>query len=426
MEGIDGAYERFRLLLPEIRAYQESVITESDTRLKVVDRVLIEVLAWPHLEVLTENPSAAGFVDYNLTVGGRARLIVEAKRDGRPLGVVDRLPGRGFKLSGPVFSEATAREGISQGIRYCGVKNAELACVTNGHEWIVFRGNRLGDGRDTTEGMAFVFGSLGIVEANFRLLYDLLSYESAREFQFRSYFQEAEGQPIRSSVFRRQLKRVGSAKYIEKSELSADLDRVMTSFFHRLTGDDDPSLLTKCFVETDESRHADQQLARVSEQVVRRIKDLHTAEGEQLSELIARAAESQRHEFVIIVGTKGAGKSTFITRFFRSVLKAELARECIVSRVNLADSPGDASTVVSWLDQMLLEEMEQVLFEGEYPEFRELEGMFFLTSTRDSRKGLGAGCTRRITPSSRSDLATGSNPRERITPTSILRALSDT
>jgi hypothetical protein len=338
--------------------------------------MLVEVLHWPLAEIDTEDPADGGFADYVCRVQGRARLIVEAKRDGRSLGVEGRPSGAAFKLSGGVFKADAAKEGIAQAIRYCGTKNAELACVTNGREWIIFRGTRLGDGLDTRDGMAFVFSHLVDIEQKFPLFYSLLSYEAANNFSYRPYFQEAEGQPIRTSVFHKSLRPAGSARFLPSGDLAADIDKMMSSFFQRLTGDEDPEMIGLCFVETAESNHADRRLAKIAEDIVDRIGTLDTGQGSALTNLIERVQLSKRHEFVLIVGTKGAGKSTFITRFFDTVLPRAIAQKCTVIRIDLKNSTGDSGTVVNWLDTSLLREAENALF-PEGPEFAEIEGMFF-------------------------------------------------
>src|SRR5262249_1523570 len=150
---------------------------------------------------------------------------------GRSLGCESRQAGRSFKLSGGLFSSPAAKEGISQAIRYCGDKNAELACVTNGREWIVFRGSRLGDGTATRDGAAFVFPNLAGILDNFRLFYNLLSYEASRSLAYRPYFQEAEGQPIRTSIFNKSLRPAGSARFQVSGDLAVDVEKAMASFF---------------------------------------------------------------------------------------------------------------------------------------------------------------------------------------------------
>lgn len=377
MEFIDFAADKFSSLLAEISGYKDTITTEQDTRLKVLNRVLTDVLGWTLSNIFTEEYSGGGYLDYKLSVDGFARLVVEAKRDGRELGLTNRATGRAYKLNGAVFNADAVREGIGQAIRYCGQKNAELACVTNGHEWVIFRGSRLGDGKDTTEGMAFVFPSLESIQSNFALFYDLISYEAVSEFRYRAFFQEAEGRPIRSQVFRRSLRSPNSRRLVPHDNLSTDIERVMSSFFRRLSGDDDPEMLAQCFVVSRESEAADERLARISEDLASKIRDLDTSSGEQLTEVVERVRATHKNEFVIIVGTKGAGKSTFIDRFFRYVLPEPVLEDCIVAKVNLADSEGDEGTITTWLDYRLLAELERAIFKELSPTYDELQGMFF-------------------------------------------------
>jgi hypothetical protein len=232
--------------------------------------------------------------------------VLEAKRDGRSLGIETRTAGHAFKLNGPVFNTSSVTEGIEQAIRYCGQKSAELACVTNGREWIVFRGSRLGDGRDTMEGLGFVFPSLDAVQSHFALFYDLLSYESVGKVLYRAHFQEAEGRPIRPHTFRTALRNQNSRRLLT-NKLSNDLNRVMTSFFRRLSGDADPELLARCFVETRESQSADERLAHISEDLVGRIRNLDTGSGEQLTEVVERVKSTQKTSSSLSSAPKGRG-----------------------------------------------------------------------------------------------------------------------
>ncbi len=376
MEPLDSAYEKFKAISAEIAQYINSVETESDTRLKIIDRILVEVLGWPIAELMTEAGTESGFADYVCRVQDRSRLIVEAKRDGRTLGVQGKAAGATFKLSGPAFNEAAAKEGIKQSISYCGSMNAELACVTNGREWIIFRGNRIGDGLNTQDGLAFIFPNLVEIESNFSKFYALLSYESAGTFAFRPLFQEAEGHPIRSTAFHKSYRANGSAEYLKAEALATDIDKIMASFFQQLIGDDDPELIELCFVETAESIHAESQLARIATDILGKVQSIDTGTGEVLVDLIERVRMTRRHEFVLIVGTKGAGKSTFVARFFRTVLPERTAAECVVVRVDLKSNTGSPEGLVDWLDAEVLRAAETTIF-PESPNFDEIEGMFF-------------------------------------------------
>ncbi len=317
-------------------------------------------------------------MDYKFSIDESARLIVEAKKLALSFGLEGRTGGRAYKLNGPILSaKPLPFGGIMQAINYCGSKNAELACVTNGKEWVIFRGSRLGDGKDTLSGMAFVFPSLDSIRTNFKIFYDLLGRERVEGHVYRALFQEAEGQPIRATAFSRTIKPVDGFRLLEKSPLAQDIDRVMSAFFRNISGDDDPEMLADCFVTTKESHMADQKLARITDDLSGTIRNLDTDEARGLQQIINKVKETNRNEFVLLVGTKGAGKSTFIDRFFRFILPEPIRNECIVSRIDVGKSSGDISTLNDWLNKTILDLLETELF-GEYgPSYDELQGMFF-------------------------------------------------
>jgi cold shock CspA family protein/energy-coupling factor transporter ATP-binding protein EcfA2 len=376
VEPIDHAFTAYQALLGEPPQYWATLHSEADVRMKVIDRMFVEVLGWPRHEIHLENTAGPGFIDYRLTVNTLNRLIVEGKKDSRDLGVAAEKSGQFFKLNGPVFKSADAQEGIEQAIRYCGHKNAELACVTNGRQWVIFRGNRLGDGQDTLDGRACAFGSLEQIQKNFALFYKLLSYDAVAKYLYRAEFQAQENQPPRRSNFVRTLRRPEGRQLLPVDRLLNDIDRIMVSFFRNLTGDTDPSLILECFVPSGESDRAEARLARISEDLVSQIQSLNTTDGQELAQAILRVKETQKNEFVLLVGTKGAGKTTFTERFFKLVLPKSLLKHCAVVRVDLADSGCDEHNVTQWLDRHLLEVAEKTI----YPDgldYDHLQGMYF-------------------------------------------------
>lgn len=381
MEPIDSAYKTFEDFLKGLPSdHWESISSEADARLKLIDPVFTDVLGWPHENIRLEEANAHGRVDYRFVVNTFSRLIAEAKREGRDLGINASHSARFFKLSGSVFSTEASQEAIRQLIGYCAYRSAELACATNGRQWFVFKGNRLGDGIDIMEGLACVFGSLDAVKENFRVFYDLLSMEAVSENRFRAIFREAEGQPVRSANFRSPLRRPESRVFLQADQISLDLDRIMLSFFQDLSGDDDQQARKACFVTTKESNAAEQNLSRISEELRNQVRSLNTSSASEFTEAIKRIKEMQKQELILLVGTKGAGKSTFVERFFSDVLPESVAKDTVVIRVNLASCGCDSHSIIEWLDVHLLEIAEQSAFadrENLCPTYDDLRGMFF-------------------------------------------------
>ncbi len=61
MEKIDLAYARFLDLLNEVNGYQDTIFTEQDARVKIVDRILIEILEWEYEDILRLSPNVGHF-----------------------------------------------------------------------------------------------------------------------------------------------------------------------------------------------------------------------------------------------------------------------------------------------------------------------------------------------------------------------------
>jgi AAA domain len=381
MEKIDHAFKRFEKILSEISTYTDSIFSEQDSRIKIIDRILMQVLDYQFKDVLTEPRAGKGFLDYKVLVNGIPKLGIEAKKDGIDFNIEHSYSGRAFNLSGPVFNDKAIQEGIDQAIYYAAYKGIELSCLTNGKCWIIFRSNRLGDGKDVLAGKGFVFSSLESVKKEFKLFYELLSPEGINDLRYRALFQEAEGAEIRLKDFSQSIKSELEIKVLERQTYSHDIDRVMNEFFSRLSGDSDPDMLRECFVETRESQNADQELCRISDDLIRRVRSLETKQAEALTELIEKVKSTNRHEFVILMGTKGAGKTTFIDRFFENVIPDELKTQCIVVRINLGISDGNHQTIIEWMNQTLLEECEKVLYKGK-PKYEEIQGMFYFEYER--------------------------------------------
>lgn len=378
MEPIDAAFARFKELVAEVmeKGYWDSVTSEADTRMKIIDRIFVEILGWPREHIHLESTAGKKFIDYRCTVGKLSRLIIEAKKEARDLGIHDNHAARFFKLNGAVFDSEAAKEGIGQAIYYCAHKGAELACVTNGRQWAIFRGAKGPDGTDILEHQACVFGSLESVINKFSDFYELLSYDGVSQYSYRAVFRQADGQPIRQKSKTAIARHPESKQMLKGDQLSADLDRIMQSFFRDLSGEDDAEARRACFVTTSESEAAEHGLTRISEELRDKVKSLSTVEVDELTEAIKRVQEMKKNELVLLVGTKGAGKTTFIDRFFADVLPAKIREDCVIIRIDLEKS-GGPHEITKWLDQHFLEAAEKAAFPTGTPTYEEIQGMFF-------------------------------------------------
>ncbi|RZK24903.1 MAG: glycosyltransferase, partial [Flavobacterium sp.] len=218
MEGIDSAFIQFQTLIKEIETYDHTIFSEQDTRVKVIDRIFTKVFGYDLADLLTEPGSGTGFIDYQILIKGVGKLVIEAKRDGLDFEIEPSYSGRGYNLDGPMFKNKVLKEGIAQTIYYAAQESIELGCLTNGKTWIIFRANRMGDGKKVSQGKGIVFSSLKSISEQFKLFYELLSPKSIEDLTYRAIFQELEGQEIRAKDFTQALKTEETIKLYENDD----------------------------------------------------------------------------------------------------------------------------------------------------------------------------------------------------------------
>jgi len=374
MEKIDSARAAFAQVREFADAHKEQIATESDARLQLVDRMLLEVLGWRRDGLSTEPPTESGYVDYVLSSGGRNVFVVEAKRTSQSLVSTKSAGHRFYKVGGSALRDA--QDGLAQAASYCASKSVPFAALTNGLAWIGFRAVRV-DGIEFREGVAAVFPDFAAIQDRFAEFYDLFSQEGVRTRLYSVYLDREEGSAL-SEVDPLLTVLAPSEIYLmKKNDLARDMEQVFNEFFKTLTGDTDEELLAKCFVESAESHEADRTLEKITRELVNYVQSIKGGAGHELLREIESSVETKKGQMVVIVGNKGSGKSTFIDRFFKFKLERGLREKCLVLKVDLAEAPGSVDGLQEWLTDRLNHTTEQMLYDGRNPSYDELLGIFF-------------------------------------------------
>ena len=173
MASIDVSEEKLKLLLKEVRQDIQTIVSEEDAKVKIINRIFHECLGWSFTQFSCENNHENGFSDYILKINGEPSLVVEAKRIGI-LGVESAVTDkyRTLKISGSVLKPSN--EGIKQAHSYASEAGIPIAVLTDGITWIIFKTWVKGGYREKE---AFVFPSLDALKNSFSIFYELLAYE---------------------------------------------------------------------------------------------------------------------------------------------------------------------------------------------------------------------------------------------------------
>ncbi|MGJ4962668.1 hypothetical protein [Bradyrhizobium sp. HKCCYLRH3061] len=378
--GADEARNNLEAILPSIESAIAEAGSEQDARLQIINRVLTEVLGWGFEQIKTELANDRGFADYALWDEQYTRVvcIVEAKKTGHL--VIDTVSSKKteVQLGGSVLKKA--KEGIDQAVGYSVEMSCNFAVVTDGNSWIFFRLSM--EGRPLREKKAIVFPDLASVLEDFATFYELLSAEAVQQRLHLARLNQAEGFTPRATEPRYYVRHPEEARLQPRSEFSRDISEVFNRFFAGMSSDTDSEMRRSCFVETRESQVADVTLGKIAAHLVNTIQLLETEQSQALKDEIAGAIASKQSEICLIVGNKGAGKSTFIERFFQDVLPSELRGACVTAVVNLADFTGDQHSLQRWLSERLRDRLEDAIFCDKPATYEDYMGMFFGTYRR--------------------------------------------
>lgn len=300
--------------------------TESDTRANILDRVVHEVLGWPRAAVKRELYANPGFLDYELT-SGRPLVVIEAKKSGGTF----CLPHRGskgvrtLKISGALSSEHGVDEALRQAQRYCSDRGIRYALVTNGYSYILFRGiTEAGPWRDQA---AVVFDSPDDVIENFTAFWNLLSYSAVKDGLLDEKFRR--GHAPSREAHRPISQMVDADATYGRNPLNHALRPYVDRFFGDIAAQDQSEVLSHCYVHSRPIQIIDEGLRiAIYDQVPRfasHAKQLQTSEkapGGEVESFVRHSVYRKigKGKTVVLMGGIGAGKSTFLKRFFRIVV----------------------------------------------------------------------------------------------------------
>ncbi|MGN7438196.1 MAG: cold shock domain-containing protein [Alcanivorax sp.] len=371
---IDDAQQNFSNLKSEIAGNLQNIISEEDAKIQIIVRLLVEVLGWDHTDIGAERKNDNGFSDFILSIRGGQAFLLEAKKIGA-LNIAtkeeDKL--RYLKLNGSTLKDI--QEGIEQAASYAAPHGMTIAVLTDGIRWVVFKS--FVSGADYKEKEAFVFPSLEAIWNNFSDFYELLSKECFSRKLYTAYFDKLHNKRLLLSQTLKPPFADYDIKPLIKTDIAFDLDQIFSAFFNRLTGDEDEELLVECFVETRESRIADFALEKITANVLGNISPANKQVDEELSNLIQNIVELESGQTIFIVGPTGAGKTTFLSRFFKKTLSPVVRKQCIVVSVNCLDSSGREDTALKWLTEHLISKLEEEMYEDGCPSFEQLKGLYY-------------------------------------------------
>jgi hypothetical protein len=299
---------------------------EAETRLKVIDKVIFDVLEWTHEDVAVETrvseDGKTTFADYIIRTANAA-IVVEAKKIGIAFETINKT--RRMKLTRSNLA-GNLGEAIIQARDYCRKLSIQFAVVTNGQQWIIFPANRV-DQVTFHDSNAIVFNNLkSALIDDYSDFYGLLSRQaivnSSLENSLLGYTEDQVEERRLKNFFR------SSNSYSSNNSMYPLIEEAITTAFSDTITDMDSSLFEKCYVSTADRVRFDKKIKmRISKSQnlfnKAPIRPLKKSKQNTFKEILTKAHNQAKPLAIVIMGSVGAGKTTF-QHYTRNVSSAKI------------------------------------------------------------------------------------------------------
>ena len=355
----------------DLLAWSAADLNEADTRAKVVDRVFKSVLGWEESAIQREVRTAdAEYLDY-LFESPSNRFVVEAKRAGTyfemPAGASLRARRDGILTKSPSLHYA-----LQQAVGYCQSKGIPVGVVSNGLQiavTLIYKPKDSG-GYDT-----LIFDGLEPITSNYIMFWNLLAPCGDAQTQLESLLQ-SKGYLRPAPQFAERVLEVVHLpnEVISRNPVDAALAPVIRHYFSDLTDESRADVLRQAYVESGRQAQYQGQLdALLADRAPKLGLPVETIDTKRrgadaidrtLDEGITNLELSPDSTVYLLVGGVGAGKTTFVHRYFRFLMEETLRDRVLFVIVDLTHTSEDNPDLSGFMDTEVLRQIEQ-----RYPEF---------------------------------------------------------
>ncbi|TEU24988.1 P-loop NTPase fold protein [Alkanindiges illinoisensis] len=301
-------------VLETFNTLKEKDVNEAETRKKVIDKIIENILGWDDADIsYEERVSEDGlttYADYIIKTANSS-LLIEAKRVGKVL--FNTPHRRRSKLTGSLM-HGEGGQAIIQARDYCRKKSIPFAIVTNGDQWIIFPAIRT-DQIPFADSYAIIFESLSQAlreEADY--FYSLLSREGVIEGNLAN---ELLGRAIDQLEERRLNCFFRTSRSRHQNPIYPLIENEVTLAFSDSIIDTDTNLLEKCYVKNADRQKFDNKV-RMHLQKKEPLfqsqpkRPMRKQESMALKSSLEIASSKSRPLAILILGSVGTGKTTFL------------------------------------------------------------------------------------------------------------------
>ena len=360
MTDYDKAFEALVEFEKNSTEFLTSDLSESDTRSKILDKILIDILGWTEFDIEREGWVRVGFFDYEIKTA-TFQFVVEAKKNFQEF----KLPSKGNEVKAKTIYDGN-KDVIDQVRQYLFERGLAFGVITNGRQFIIGQFSNT-QGADWKEQKCLYFKNLEDIKKNFDKFYDLLSREYVGKY---GKIKITKSSNIAKTIVKdHNLKRKNFE--LVRNQISQHLIPVINKVFEEIYNTESleaKKILEECYVRNKDVKKYNSELGFIFSDTPptfdSRIVPVQNTDSthEQLTDQLF-VDTSILPDPIILIGTAGAGKTTFI-KYFTEVLlskKQKKNRPLVYLDFRLYTSQTIRDT--RYIYQNIIEQLENV-----YPE----------------------------------------------------------
>ncbi|MFC1694233.1 hypothetical protein ACFL1R_12085 [Candidatus Latescibacterota bacterium] len=341
---IDSGLKALTDLISLFGNYDLSKSNEADTRKKVIDGILENVLGWDniadiHYETRISEDKTVEYADYIINTATTS-IVIEAKKIGKTFVIPSKR--KTGKLGG-FLSQGETGKAIKQVREYARKLSIPFAVITNGNTWIIFPAVRT-DGITFKETQAKIFRNLADIKDRFVEFWELLSRQRVIESNL-------ENELLGSKTIyesRRLLSRLHEPGYrLGRNSLYEHIEPAVNVALTDEALLEDVEALRECYVRSSGRVKHDSRLhmylSDIKPSLDRKVVRVKKSKGTRYLDNLLEKGNIVQH-FILILGQVGAGKTTFLY-YTRHVSAYSLINKKIIwlyidfKQATIADNP---------------------------------------------------------------------------------------
>lgn len=312
--GYNEALEKFRDFKENLfNKYIEEDLSESDTRSKILDYIFKDILGWDEFNIQREPRTDSGYIDYLFSTS-TFKFVVEAKKQR----ISFTLPKNSNKISLNVIYNQN-KEVVDQIRRYLFSKSLQIGIITNGEQFIIAKFINT-DGTDWKKNTCIYYKDIEDIEKNFIDFYELFS----RELVSKSGRIKIVEPPKVGKRISKDLHLNYKDSKLVRNALSNELISILSRVFEEIYKTESlqqVDILKKCYVGNEDIKKYNHELGSLFydnppefNEKIAKVRNTKNTQ-QQISEEITNIDPTYTPDPIIIIGTAGAGKTTFIKNF---------------------------------------------------------------------------------------------------------------